>query len=321
MSSPHALPKPDFFPWRIAVVGAGGQLGTALTRQLGGQGIPLSRTDLDITDEDAVNRILDRLRPDVVINCAAWTAVDAAEQNPDGCRTVNATGVEHLARACTNLGALLVQVSTDYVFGADHGRAAPYREDDPPAPLNMYGASKLAGERVARICPRHIVVRTCGLYAASPNGPVRGRNFLDTMLVLAATRPEVSVVADQVCTPSHVPDVADGILRLVAAGVTGTFHVVNEGQASWCDVATELFRQAGLPTRAVPIESSAYPSPVTRPRYSVLDTSAFLAATGFRLPRWTDGVTDYLRSLACATRPAKVHPSRRSEQISCSPSS
>ena len=145
MSSPHFLPKSEFLTGRIAVVGAGGQLGTALVRQLGDRAIPLARTDLDITDEDAVNCTLDRLRPDVVINCAAWTAVDAAERDPEGCRAVNATGVDHLARACTSVGALFVQISTDYVFGADHGRAAPYHEDDPPAPLLYYRSRYASG--------------------------------------------------------------------------------------------------------------------------------------------------------------------------------
>jgi dTDP-4-dehydrorhamnose reductase len=226
--------------------------------------------------------------------------------------------VGHLTAACADHGVRFVQISTDYVFGADRTRTTPYRESDTPGPLNVYGASKLAGEEAARICPNHLVIRTCGLYAASPLGPIRGRNFLDTMLVLAATLPEVRVVADQICTPSYVPHVADGILRLLRTEAVGTFHVVNEGQASWYELACELFHGAGLATRVVPIESFAYPSPVERPRYSVLDTSAFATATRFRLPSWQTGVRDYLGEPSPAPSSG---PSNSLETLSCSPSS
>jgi dTDP-4-dehydrorhamnose reductase len=308
----------DSLPGRVAVVGAAGQLGTALVQKLGSRAIPVTRAMLDVTAGDTVRATIARLRPDVVINCAAWTAVDAAEKDFAGCHAVNVTAVEHLATACTDHGVRFVHISTDYVFGADRTRTRPYRETDTPGPLNAYGTSKLAGEEAARSCPNHLVIRTCGLYAASPLGPVRGRNFLDTMLVLAATLPEVRVVADQICTPSHVPHVADGILRLLATDAVGAFHVVNEGQTSWYELACELFHRAGLAMRVVPIESAAYPSPVVRPRYSVLDTSAFAAVTHFRLPPWQAGVVDYLGEPS--TRPT-VPPPPFPETLSCSPSS
>jgi dTDP-4-dehydrorhamnose reductase len=315
----------DALPGRIAVVGAAGQLGRALVQKLGNRAIPVTRTALDITAGDAVHAAVARLRPAAVINCAAWTAVDAAEKDSAGCHAVNATAVGHLAAACANHGVRFVQISTDYVFGADRTRTTPYRESDAPGPLNVYGASKLTGEEAARVCQDHLVIRTCGLYAASPEGPIRGRNFLDTMLVLAATLPEVRVVADQICTPSYVPHVADGILRLLTTEAVGTFHVVNEGQTSWYELASELFRRAGITTRVVPIESSAYPSLAERPRYSVLDTSRFAAATGTRLPPWTEGVTDYLRACGrLAVSPAIAIPvdsGQEPERISCSPSS
>ena len=312
-SSLHAFPLGS-----VVVTGAGGQLGSELVRLLGSSAVPLSRTDLDLRDPLAIRDTISRLHPAAVINCAAWTAVDAAEQHADDCFAVNATAVGHLAEACAATGSRLVQVSTDYVFGADRTRTTPYRESDTPGPLNVYGTSKLAGEEAARICPNHLVIRTCGLYAASPLGPVRGRNFLDTMLVLAATLPEVRVVANQICTPSHVPDVADGILRLLRTEAVGTFHVVNEGQTSWYELASELFRRAGIATRVVPIESSAYPSPVERPGYSVLDTSAFATATRFQLPSWQTGVRDYLGEPSPAPSSG---PSNSLETLSCSPSS
>ena len=242
---------------------------------------------------------IERLRPRAVINCAAWTAVDRAEAEPVACRAANETAVLALADAARATGALLVQVSTDYVFGADGARREPYREDDPTGPLGEYGASKLAGEAAARTWHRHQVVRTCGLYSAGPGGPVRGRNFADTMLVLARDRDEVRVVADQFCTPSYVPHVAAAILALVANGTPGTFHVTNAGATTWHGFAGELFRRAGLPTKVTPIASCDYPSPVARPAYSVLDTSK-AARLGISLPDWRQGIADYLAAGAAA---------------------
>jgi dTDP-4-dehydrorhamnose reductase len=307
------------------VTGATGQLGGELVRLLGSSAVPLSRADLDLRDRLAIRDTISRLNPAAVINCAAWTAVDAAEQHADDCFAVNATAVGHLAEACAATGSRLVQVSTDYVFGHDEQRSRPYLEDDPPAPLSVYGASKLAGEQAARSCPRHLVVRTCGLYSAAANGPVRGRNFLDTMLSLAATRRDVRVVADQICTPSYVPHVALGILRLLTVDAQGTFHVTNAGETSWFGLASELFRQAGLPIEVAAIASHEYPSPVARPRYSVLDTTRFAAATGTRLPPWTEGVRDYLQASGRVARspstPAPLDSRPKLERTACSPSS
>ncbi|MFM8633833.1 MAG: SDR family oxidoreductase, partial [Planctomycetia bacterium] len=181
-------------PWRsrsIAVTGANGQLGKELCRQLGPAAVPLPRAVLDITSPSAVRSVIESLEPAVVINCAAWTAVDRAEQEPDACFLANAKAVGWLADACRSVDALLVQVSTDYVFGADRDRRTPYREDDATGPLSTYGNSKVAGEDAARTHENHLIVRTCGLYSAGDHGPVRGRNFLDTMLVLAESRSEV----------------------------------------------------------------------------------------------------------------------------------
>lgn len=260
---------------------------------LGDSALALSRAALDVTDAAAVRAVIRSLRPRAVINCAAWTAVDRAETDRAACRAANEAAVRALADACRATGALLVQVSTDYVFGADTARCTPYAEDDAAGPLGEYGASKLAGEAAARTWHRHQVVRTCGLYSAGASGPVRGRNFADTMLVLAGDRGEVRVVADQWCTPSYVPHVAAAILALLEEGTPGTFHVTSAGATTWHGFAGELFRQAGLPVKVTPIASRDYPSPVPRPGYSVLDTSK-LARLGISLPDWRDGIADYL---------------------------
>lgn len=285
----------------IAVTGASGQLGSRLVRMLGERAVALPRAALDVTDAAAVREVIGRLRPRAVVNCAAWTAVDRAETEPLACRDANETAVRSLADACRATDALLVQVSTDYVFGADATRRAPYLEEDAPGPLGVYGASKLAGEDAARSWRRHQVVRTCGLYSAGPSGPVRGRNFADTMLVLARDRDEVRVVADQFCTPSYVPHVAAAILALLEDGTPGTFHVTNAGATTWHGFAAELFRQAGLPVKVVPIASRDYPSAVARPASSVLDTSK-LARLGITLPDWREGITDYLAAAAGTNR-------------------
>lgn len=255
----------------------------------------LPRTSLDITDPAAVAAVIGRLRPRAVINCAAWTAVDKAETEPAACRAANERAVAALADACRSVDALLVQVSSDYVFGADAGRRTPYTESDATGPLGVYGASKLAGEVAARAWERHQIVRTCGLYSAGESGPVRGRNFADTMLVLARDRDEVRVVADQFCTPSYVPHVAAAIVALLEDGTPGTFHATNAGGTSWHGFATELFRRAGLPTRVTAIASRDYPSPVARPPSSILDCTK-LAGLGITLPDWRQGIADYLEA-------------------------
>ena len=264
-----------------------------LCRLLGPSAAALPRSSLDIADPAAVRAVIGRLRPRAVINCAAWTAVDKAETESAACRAANEHAVAALAEACRGVDALLVQISSDYVFGADSARKIPYVEADATGPLGEYGASKLAGEVAARGWERHQVVRTCGLYSAGESGPVRGRNFADTMLVLARDRPEVRVVADQFCTPSYVPHVAAAIVALLEDGTPGTYHATNAGGTCWHEFATELFHQAGLPTTVTAITSQEYPSPVARPPYSILDT-AKLAGRGITLPDWRQGITDYL---------------------------
>ena len=244
-----------------------------------------------------IRGVVEKLRPQVVINCAAWTAVDAAESEPEACRLVNADAVGELAAACNAADATLVQISTDYVFGADTSRTVPYTETDATGPVNEYGASKLAGEQAAATADRHLIVRTCGLYSASDYGPVRGRNFADTMLALAAERDELRIVDDQQCTPSFVPHVAVGILRLLDRQATGLFHVVNTGSTTWHGFASELFRAAGGKMTLQRIPSSEYPTPAMRPGYSVLDTKKFSASTSDALPAWQTGIAEYVRTM------------------------
>jgi dTDP-4-dehydrorhamnose reductase len=237
------------------------------------------------------------LQPAAVINCAAYTQVDKAESEPEKCRAVNAVAVEHLARACGKLDCPLVQISTDYVFGAARPDPRPWTEHDPPSPQGVYAQTKFEGERAAAGHPKrkHLIVRTCGLYAR-PSDP-RATNFVKTMLRLGAARPEVRVVADQLCTPTYVPHLARAILFLLDHGGAsvpwGIYHVTSTGAATWHEFAVEIFRLAGLPVAVRPITTADYAAPAPRPSYSVLDTAAYHRLGGPPMPDWRSALVEY----------------------------
>ncbi|OHB69919.1 MAG: dTDP-4-dehydrorhamnose reductase [Planctomycetes bacterium RBG_13_63_9] len=282
---------------RIAVTGAYGQLGGELCRQLGRDALPLEIDTLDLTDGPAVMEKLGELGPELVVNCAAYTQVDRAQHEPEACRAVNATAVEHLARACEEVDCPLVQISTDYVFGGAAGRERPYREDAPPSPQGVYARTKLDGERAAARHAKHLIVRTCGLYARPTD--VRANHFVKTMLRLGCGHDELRVVADQRCTPSYVPHVARAVLYL--AGVSGSgpapwgiYHVTNRGETTWYEFAVEIFRQAGLEVSVRPITTAEYAAAAPRPAYSVLDTGAYHALGGPAMPDWKAAVAEYM---------------------------
>ena len=281
---------------RILITGAAGQLGGALTHRFGSTAIGVPRSQLDITAPGDVDRAIAQIRPELVINTAAYTAVDNAETDEDACFAVNDRAIAHLSQACAKANCTLVQVSTDYVFGGDSARSTPYREADDPDPVNNYGRSKLAGERAALKWPNNIVIRTCGLYASGTLK--RGRNFADTMLSLAADREEVRVVSDQCCTPTYVPHFVDMLIAIVASGKSGLFHATSGGFTNWYAFAAELLRQADLATKVVPISSDEYPTAATRPRYSCLDTMKLADIFSGALPHWKEGIAAYLAGLS-----------------------
>jgi dTDP-4-dehydrorhamnose reductase len=280
---------------RTAVIGAAGQLGRDLTPLLPGEVIPLGRPAADLTDPAGLERTLQEIRPDAVINCAAYNFVDRAETEPDAAFAANAWGPRALARVCSRLDAVLMHFSTDFVFGLDGSRDRPFGVDDAPGPLSVYGASKLVGEYGVRAeCPRHYVVRTCGLYGVWGSGG-KGTNFVETMLKLAGQGKALKVVNDQRCTPSSTRDVAHAAVRLLQSGRFGLYHATNAGSTTWYEFAREIFRQAGIDADLNPTTSAAYNAPARRPPYSVLDCSA-LAAAGIDPPRpWEEALADYLR--------------------------
>jgi dTDP-4-dehydrorhamnose reductase len=280
---------------RIGIVGARGQLGTALQVALGGhEVVALGHSELDITDRQNVRAILSPLRIDCLINAAAYNFVDQAEDDPDAARRVNAIGPQNLAASCRAAEISFVHVSTDYVFGADASRRTPYRESDPPGPLGEYARSKLAGEELVRAeWDRHFIVRTCGLYGRSATAG-KG-NFVKTMLRLASQKSELDIVDDQECTPSSAVDVAAAIARLVETNAYGLYHATNSGSTTWFEFACTIFRLSGRNIMLRPILSTQYPQKAKRPAYSVLNCSKLAAAIGHPLPAWQDSLDRYLQ--------------------------
>jgi dTDP-4-dehydrorhamnose reductase len=278
----------------IAVVGAAGQLGRDLCLRLGSVAVPLGHDQIELTDPACVHQAISAVRPRVVVNTAAYNLVDQAEDDVARAFAVNAFGARYLAETCQQLDCMLVHLSSDYVFGADTSRDTPYLETDTPGPVGSYGLSKLAGEYFVRAyCPRHVVIRTCGLYGRPSSGG-KGRNFVETMLRLGRERGRVRVVHDQQCTPSYTVDVAEVIAQLIAAEQCGLYHVTNGGSCTWFELACELFRQAGMAVACEPITTAEFGSRAPRPAYSVLG-SARLAAAGIAPPRdWPAALAAYL---------------------------
>lgn len=279
---------------RTAVLGAPGQLGRDLCPRLAGEVVPLGRADVELTDAARLREVLTGLRPDVVVNCAAYNFVDRAEAEPAAAIAVNAWAVRDLAGVCRDLDATLVHFSTDYVYGLDAGRSSPLKEEDPPGPVGVYGLSKLAGEYLVRsTCPKHILIRTCGLYGVWGSGG-KGGNFVETMLRVAGQGKPLRVVNDQRCTPSFTADVAATTADLIRVGATGLFHVTSGGDCTWYEFAGEIFRAAGVSADLAPITSAEFGAPARRPAYSVLSNEK-LRQVGVTPPRfWRDALAAYL---------------------------
>lgn len=304
-------PGPRSEDLRIVLLGRTGQVGRELERTLPALGTvtAFDRAGADLERPDSIADLVLGLRPDVVVNAAAYTAVDRAEAEPDRARLVNATAVAALADACRRSDALLVHYSTDYVF--DGTRAGPHVETDPPAPLGVYGATKLAGERaLAAADCRHLVFRTSWVYAA------HGTNFVRTILRLAQEREELSVVDDQTGAPTSAALIADVTAAALArasgpaALADGVYHLAPHGAVTWCGFARHVVgvaKAAGLPLtldprRILPIPTAAYPTAARRPANSLLCTAKLEAALGRTLPTWQDDASPILAAVAAERR-------------------
>jgi len=275
------------------ISGSYGQLGKALLAEAGARGIAAEGRDvdtIDITDRGAVMSWITETRPRVVVNCAAYTAVDDCEDHEDEAQAVNATAVAHLADACRKSGSKLIQISTDYVF--DGTATNPYREDEPVTPASAYGRTKLLGEQAARAANDHLIVRTAWLYGLG------GRHFVGAIQrQIEAGHQHLRVVADQFGSPTFCDDLATAILDLAAVGATGTVHAVNSGITTWHGFATEIARRLGARIEVVPVTTDEFPRPARRPAYSGLDTARLEKLIGHRLPSWQDALKRYLESV------------------------
>jgi dTDP-4-dehydrorhamnose reductase len=283
----------------ILVTGSNGQLGTHIRIRSARSRHQYLFTDvenLDITDYEAVRQYVDYNHIEVIVNCAAYTNVDRAESDEEAADKVNNVAVGHLAKAMAMVGGLLVHVSTDYVFGGNFNNT-PCGEDEAPNPTGVYGRTKLLGEQaiVASGC-RHLLFRTSWLYSEY------GKNFCKTMLALTAAKPSLTVVFDQVGTPTYAGDLAKAIVTILENDMTdgkeGLYHYSNEGGCSWYDFAKEIARQSGHSDCDIqPCHSNEYPSPVVRPSYSVLDKTKFKQTFGIRVPYWTDSLAVCLHNI------------------------
>jgi dTDP-4-dehydrorhamnose reductase len=279
---------------KVLLIGANGQLGTDLHRTLvsqGGSVTPITHSDLDVRDSKKVVEFIFNGRFDAVVNTAAFHKVEACETQPTLAFEVNALGARNLAQACDQAGCVLVHFSTDYVF--DGQRRRPYSEDDLPRPLNVYGASKLAGEHlIAASTERYFVIRTCGLYGIAGSSG-KGGNFVENMLKKAAAGVPIRVVNDQVLTPTFTGDLAESVSQLIQTQAYGLYHVTAEGQCSWYEFARTIFELERLAVDLTPARTDEIASPVRRPSYSVLGKQK-LQALGRGTPAWQDGLVRYL---------------------------
>jgi len=283
----------------ILVFGASGQLGQCLKKVASLKGMDtvlcLPEDEANILDTDLLTKVFEQYKPAYAINCAAYTAVDKAEDEVELARKINKTGAANLAAQCKAYDATLVQISTDFVFKGNNPN--PLTEDDITEPISVYGLTKLEGEQdVSAILPRHFIIRTSWLYSEFAN------NFVKTMLKLGAGRDELKIIADQVGTPTYAIDLAGAILDIIASGSEsyGIYHYSNEGVTSWYDFAKGIFDISGTQVTVYPIRTSEYPTKATRPAYSVMDKAKIRNTFGLKIPYWRDSLIVCIKALQSA---------------------
>ena len=275
--------KQDKTRGRVIVTGANGMLGQDLCPILEDSGYEVLETDiqtLDITNSEMVNDFFKKAHPDIVIHCAAYTNVDKAEEDIETARLINSKGTENIAKACADVEAVMVYISTDYVFAGDGTR--PYIPTDKVSPLNNYGLTKYEGEEsVRKYCKKYYIARTSWLYG------IHGKNFVETMLSLA-DKPELKVVDDQVGCPTWTIELANGIVKLLDDAEYGTYHVCGSGQTSWYNFAKKIFELEGLKVNLKPCTTEEFPRPAKRPHYSVMENGGICR-------KWETALKDYIK--------------------------
>ena len=278
---------------KVLVTGVTGQLGHDVALELSRRGVAykgVGSKDMDLTDEASVQRVVSSYRPEAIIHCAAYTAVDKAEEEHELCRKVNVDGTLALAQAAEEIGAKMVYISTDYVF--DGRGNLPFAVDDEKVPCNMYGVSKLFGEQaVFMVMKKYFIVRISWVFGKN------GNNFVKTMLRLGKDREEISVVSDQWGSPTYTKDLAPLLCDMIETEKYGIYHATNEGVTNWAAFAMEIFKDAGLSCKVRPINSEDYPTKATRPKNSRLSKKSLDEAGFSRLPTWQDALVRYLKEI------------------------
>ena len=280
---------------KTVLTGASGQLGRSLQEQLAGDIVCLTHQDIELSDSGSIRSVIRFHNPDLIINAAAYNAVDLAEEEPEKAFAVNALGPRILAEEAERNRAMLMHISTDYVFGRESDRKKPYRETDKPGPLSTYGVSKLSGEYfVASGCRKYFIVRTCGLYG--PVQQIGTGNFVQTMLRLSQERSELKIVNDQHCTPTSTKHLAQALIALAQTEEYGLYHAVNEGSTTWYEFARTIFEIAKRNVNLIPISSAEYGAKAKRPLFSLLKCQKLQNATGNRCPHWKESLEEYLKA-------------------------
>lgn len=277
---------------KTLLIGPNGQLGTDIAKVM--PTIPMPREKLDITDKQKVFNVLKRHKPDMVISTAAYHQVDKCEDEQGLTFLTNATASQYLAEACREIKACLVFFSTDYVFGADKSRTKPYTETDQEGPVNVYGTSKLAGEKIIQyILDKYFILRICGLFGKAGSAG-KGGNFVETMIRLAKEKGEVRVVNDQVLTPTYTVDIAARLKDILKTKNYGLYHLTSEGQCSWYQFAKKIFELTGLKVKCQPVNSKQFPTRAQRPKFSVLANKKLKTLKFKPMPLWNDALKRYL---------------------------
>lgn len=275
---------------KILVTGVKGQLGYDVVQEGEGRGLEMFGTDvdnMDITDAGQVKRVIEECKPDAVIHCAAYTAVDAAEDNQELCRKINVDGTRNIAEVCKDMGIPIMYFSTDYIFDGQGENF--WKEGDPKKPLNVYGQTKYEGElNVQELIEKYFILRISWVFG------VNGNNFIKTMLRVGPQCGEVGVVADQIGSPTYTYDLAKLVIDMIQTDKYGTYHVTNEGICSWYEFACEIFKQAGLDVKVNPLTTAEYPAKAARPFNSRMSKDKLINAGFKMLPSWQDGLKRYL---------------------------
>lgn len=277
----------------VLVTGAGGQLGYDILKELYSRNIKflgVDKQDFDITDYDAVQKCIKTYMPDVVIHCSAYTAVEKAEDEPEICRKVNVYGTENIAKVCKEINAKLLYISTDYVFSGIGTQY--YKPEDEQKPKNVYGQTKLDGERVVKkLLDKYFIVRTSWVFG------INGNNFVKTMLQLGKNRKEIDVVADQIGSPTYTVDLAILLCNMIETEKYGIYHATNEGVCSWAEFAESIFEIAGLDIKVNYVTTKQYPTKAKRPKNSRLSKEKLIENGFDKLPSWKDAGKRYIESV------------------------